>query len=172
MNIEKYIVTLFAIVLILSTVGAAVENASNAGKTNITDTSKANITIISKSVEIDKNSSKEIVLIYIDSSKTGHLNYLEKYYSQNATGGVNLDSAIMYYNETMPNNTFTLKIKRPLDNDGNQYRLIKALIYIDNKKEFDTWFKFGDKNKESPGFDIIVAIISMISIVYLLKIRK
>ena len=161
--------TLMAI-LILSMVGIAAEN-----------TEKANITVASKSLDIDKSTNKETVLITIDTSKTGHLNYIEKYYSKNDTGAINLDSASMYYNDTITNNTLTLEIKRPLNASGGQYLLIKAMVFIDNVRQFDSQFRIIDEQEEvkqteqppeSPGFDIVVPIISIVSIVYLLKRRK
>ncbi len=165
MNIGKYIVVLMLAILMLSMVGMANDN----------NTEDVNITIISKNLDIDKDSNREIVLIYINSSKTGHLNYVEKYYSINETGGKKLDSAMMYYNDTMSNNTLALKIKRPLDIYGNPYRLIKAMIFIDNKKVFDKqliFVKDENEEKKSPGFDIIVTMVSMIFIICLLKRKE
>lgn len=171
MNIEKYIVALLTTILMLSMAGMANENTENV---NITE--KVNITIVSKNLDIDKDSNREIVSVYINSSKIGHLNYIEKYYSINETGEKNLDSAMMYYNNTMPNNTFALKIKRPLDRSGNPYRLIKAMIFIDNKKVFDKQLIFvkneNSSEKKSPGFDIIVAAVSIIFIIYLFKKKR
>lgn len=161
MNIEKCIMVLLAAILTLSVVGIADENAT-----------KVNITVISKSVDIDKSSNQETVLIYIESSKTGRLNYIESYFYKNDTGIPDLDRAAMYYNDTLTNNTLTLRIKRPLDKLGNPYRLIVATIFIDNNKEFETWFKFtNNDDKKSPGFETIVVMISIIFAICISKKR-
>lgn len=150
---------LLIIVLILPMIGIADENVT-----------KANITVISKSVDINKSSNQETVLIHIESSKTGHLNYIESYFYKNDTGAPELDRAAMHYNDTLVNNTLSLKIKRPLDKLGNPYRLIMATIFIDNNKEFEAWFKFtNNDDKKSPGFEIIAVMTSIIFAICLSK---
>lgn len=173
MKIGKYIVMLCVTILILSMVGSADENNE-----------KVNITVISESMSVDKNLGQETVLISINTEKTGYLTYLEKYYSKNETGNLSLDRAIMYYNNTMMNNTLTLRIKRPLNESGDSYSLVKAMVYIDNVKKFDSWFIYvnttenpgttnvPNETKESPGFGAIASIISITCIVHILKRRK
>ncbi len=174
MNIKKYVFLttakcclLITIVLIFSTIGTAEEN----------NTEKTKVIVISKDVGIDKDSNKYVVLVNIATNKIGHLIYLEEYYSRNGSDKLKLDTRIIYYNNTMTNNTLTLKVKRPLDKNGEQYEFVKAVAYIDNKRELNSWFKRNNKsstddNKKSPGFEIIVPIISMLSIVCLLRNRK
>lgn len=164
MNIKKYILLLVTIVLIFSTISTAEEN--NTGKTKVI--------VISKDVGIDQDSNKYVVLVNIATTKIGHLIYLEEYYSRNGSK-LKLDSRIVYYNNTMTNNTLTLKVKRPLNKNGDQYEFVKAIAYIDNKKELNSWFKRNngkDEKKQSPGFEIIVPIVSMLSIVYILKKKR
>lgn len=172
MNIKKCVFLtakcclLITIVLILSTIGTAEEN----------NTEKTKVVVVSKDVGIDQDSNKYVVLINIATNKIGHLIYMEEYYSRNGSDKLKLDTRIIYYNNTMTNNTMTLKVKRPLDKNGEQYEFVKAVAYIDNKRELNSFFKQNnkgaDENKKSPGFEIIVPIISMLSIVCLLRNRK
>lgn len=173
MKIKKYVLLLITIVLIFSTIGTAEENN--------TTTEKTKVLVISKDVGIDHD--KYVVLISIATNKIGHLIYIEEYYSRNGSDDkLRLDSRIIYYNDTMKNNTMTLKVKRPLDKNGEQYEFVKAVAYIDNKRELNSWFKRNNKStankstaeedKKSPGFEIIVPIISMLSIAYILRNRK
>jgi hypothetical protein len=134
---KQEIITLLLTIVILSTVSTAVENSE-----------KANITVMSESMSIDKALSQETVLINIHTNKTGHLTYLEKYYSKNETGGLKLDGARMYYNNTIENNTLTLRIKRPLNSSGDPYIMVKAMMYINNNKIFDSWFIYVDTTKK------------------------
>lgn len=171
MKIGKYLIMLFVTILILSMVGTAVENNT-----------KANIIVRSESISVDKNLGQETVLITINTEKTGHFTYLEKYYSKNVTDTP--DKAMLYYNDTLTNNTLGLKIKRPLNESGEPYSLVKAVIYIDNVKRFDSLFIYVDETekpvttnvpnetKGSPGFETIASIISITCIVHLLKRRK
>lgn len=167
MKIGKLTGITFIIILMLSAVYVAVENTEN-----------VNITINEyKSEDIDKNLSQEMVVVVIHTNQTGYLNYLEKYYSKNNTGVLKLDSAAMYYNGTMTNDTLTLKIKRPLNIYGESYPFVKAVVYIDNNKKLDSWF-LADKDvkpsetKDSPGFDVIIPVISIILTTFLLKRKK
>ena len=167
MNIKKCILLLTTIVLMLSTIGIAQENQTK-------------IVAISKDIGIDNSSGKYIVLVNIATNKIGHLIYMEEYYSVN--GSINgsdklkFDGRIIYYNETLKNNTLILKIKRPLDKNGEQYRYVKAVAYIDNEMDLNSWFKYVNKstlnasteNKKSPGFEAI-PIISILSVVYILR---
>ena len=168
MTIKKYIL-LLTIVLIFSTIGIAEEN-------------KTKVIAISKDIGIDSASGKYIVLVNIATNKIGHLIYMEEYYSKNSSDRLKLDSRIMYYNDTLQNNTLVLKIKRPLDKNGEQYDYVKAVGFIDNEKILDSWFTYINKNtstvtengiatenKKSPGFEIIIPIISILSVTYILK---
>lgn len=166
MNIKKYALLLITIVLILSTIGMAEEN----------NTEKTKVVVVSKDIGIDQDSNKYVVLVGIATNKIGHLIYMEEYYSRNGSDKLKLDTRIVYYNDTMANNTLTLKVKRPLNKNGEQYEFVKAVAYIDNKRELNSWFKRNNtnvgENKKSPGFEIIVPIISILSIVYILRKRK
>lgn len=167
MKIGKMIVILFVTILMLSMVGVAVENTEN-----------VNVTVSEyKNENLDKNLTKEPVVIVLHTSKTGYLNYLEKYYSRNSTGALKLDSAAMYYNGTIENNTLTLKIKRPLNASGGTYSFVKAVVFIDNSKRLDSWLVTTEimepgQTEESPGFGIIIAVISVMFTVYILRRRK
>lgn len=171
MNIKKCILLSITIVLILSTIGIAQEN--NATR----------VVAISKDIGIDNSSGKFIVLVNIATNKIGHLAYIEGYYFMNESGKLELDGKpIMYYNDTIKNNTLVLKIKRPLDKNGERYKYVKAVAYIDNESVLNSWFKYVNKStlnastenstedKKSPGFEV-VPIISILSVVYILRRR-
>lgn len=154
-------------ILIMSVVGVAGDNK----------TEKTKVVVISRNIGIDQN--REVILASIATNKIGHLIYLEEYYSRNDSDPdkINLDNKIIYYNDTMTNNTLTLKIKRPLDKNGDQYKYVKAVAYIDNKRELNSWFKYGNKNdknekKKSPGFEIVILIVSILSVIYIKKLKK
>lgn len=172
MKIEKCIMVLLAAILLLSVAGIAEEN-----------TEKTKVVVITKNLGIDKNLSKQMVYVNITADETGHLTYVERYYSKNDTGKLIAKDARMYFNGTTENNTIWLRIKRPLSESGEPYTLIRAVVYINGQKDLDTWLKYIDsKNasaikgvnaeKKSPGFDVTIPIITMISIVYLLKRNK
>lgn len=172
MRIEKCIMVLLAVILVLSVTGIAEEN-----------TEKVKIVVIAKNLGIDKNLSKQMVFVNITTDKTGHLTYVERYYSKNETGKLNIKDARMYFNATIKNNTVLLRIKRPLSESGEPYAFVRSIVYIDDKKGLDSWLKYIDtkntsvdkdtnKDKKSPGFEVIMSIITMVSIVYLLKRKK
>lgn len=165
MNIKKCILLLITIVLMFSTIGIAQEN--NATR----------VVAISKDIGIDNSSGKYVVLVNIATNKIGHLVYVEGYYFVNESGKLELDGKpIIYYNDTLKNNTLVLKIKRPLDKNGERYKYVKAVAYIDDKVELNSWFKYVNKSalnastedKKSPGFEVI-PVISILSMVYILR---
>ncbi len=160
-------------ILLLSVIGLAEDNSTE----QYNSTEKTKVVVASKDIGIDQNLSKDVVVASIATNKIGHLIYMEEYYSKNDSdpNKVKLVNKVIYYNGTMTNNTLTLKIKRPLNSNGERYKYIKAVAYIDNKKELNSWFKYknGDTNmnKKSPGFEIVLIILTT-SIVYLLIKRE
>lgn len=172
MKTEKCIMVLLAAILVLSVAGIAEENAE-----------KTKVVVIAKNLGIDKNLSKQMVFVNITTDKIGHLTYVERYYSKNETGKLIAKDARMYFNATIKNNTVFLRIKRPLSESGEPYTYVRAIVNIDNEKSLDSWLKYVDsKNasvnkgangeKKAPGFEIIISVVTMVSMVLLLKRKK
>lgn len=164
---KVYILTiLIAIVLMLSIVSMV--SAEDTG-----------VFVRARTVGIDKNTSKEITIIDITTNKTGNLKYIEWYYSKNESGKYKRDTRILHFNETVTNNVAILKIKRPLDPTGKPYSVIRALIFVDGQLVLNSMYKTKintgqdvKQEKKSPGFEIAMSAISIISLAYILKKRR
>ena len=137
------------------------------------------ILVRARTVGIDKNTSKEIVIIDVTTNKTGQLKYIEWYYSKNESGKYNRDLRVLHFNDTIKNNIAILKIKRPLDPTGKPYSVVRALIYINDELALNSMFKSADikqstpqEQKKSPGFEIGILAIAIISMHYLLNKRR
>lgn len=177
MNIQKCLIVLVVAILMLSIVATA----ENGNGTNV-KTEKINVLIKSLNRGIDKDSGKQIVWVNITTNKIGRMIYVEEYFSKNETGQLKLDSRRMYYNDTMKDNTLVLQIKRPMDKDGKSYAYINAMVFLNGKRVLYTSFKRlkpknvkttgSNDSKKSPGFDIIMPTISIISLAYILKRRR
>lgn len=142
----------------------------------------------SKILGVDKNISKQIVLVQITLDKPGqHLVYVERYYTRNSEGKLKLEIGRMYYNGTVDNQTLTLRVKRPLMEGGKPYPIVRAIGIVDGKQELNAFFKYpksADKNNAKtsggatqkkfpiPGFESVLSVVSIISLVCLLKGRQ
>lgn len=164
---EAYILaTLIVTVLMLSIV--SIVSAEDTG-----------VFVRARTVGIDKNTSKEITIIDITTNKTGNLKYVEWYYSKNESGQYKRDTRILHFNDTITNNVAILKIKRPLDHTGKPYSVIRALIFVDDQLVLNSMYKTkvntnkdANQEKKSPGFEIAITAISIISLAYILKKRR
>lgn len=151
-------------------------------------TVNAEVVAKSKILGIDKNISRQIAVVQITLDKPGQqLVYVERYYTRNSDGKLKLEIGRMYYNGTVGNQTLTLRIKRPLMEGGKPYPIVRAMGTIDGKQELNAFFKYPKSNGTNngktpgedtqkkfpiPGFESILSIVSVISLVCILKRRQ
>ena len=88
--------------------------------------------------------------IYFDTKgNTGHLIYMEQYYSlNNSNNSLTLEDERIYFDGVINNSKITFMIIRPLDKNRNPYSesMIKAIATLDGKTILYTWYNYANPN--------------------------
>lgn len=136
-----------------------------------------NVKVVSNILGTNRTHDKEIVVVNITTGNTGNLSYAEGYYSLDKYGNLRLDgsSKIVTKNNT---DVLIVKVLRPMMPDGKPYSRVKAVVIDDGNVIFKGFYDLNDKYKndneikKSPGIGMFLITMSIISAIYLLKMKK
>lgn len=117
-------------------------NAQQDTSENVTVKTKTVFSIRTKSLGIDRTVNLQRVLVNITTERSGHLTYIEYYYSVDSKGNPKFYSSGRYYDRKIKSGRLSFEILRPR-RGSKTYTLVEARVMIDNKTIFKEFIVSG-----------------------------